>query len=324
MKFKFKRKESVAEAVQRISRGCVDEALDGLKEKEKFEAIHSVRKEIKKLRAVLRLVRGEIGEGPFKKGNRCLREAADELAGPRDAYVQVKALDGLAPHRALKCSSQHFREMHTALAKECHEKAIRFRKSGSAKVVQRLLRRQSAKFEKLQIEKGGWSLIGAAIKRSYSAGREALEQARLDPSAENFHEWRKRVKDLWHYVQLLQPAWPRQMSAMTKVLEELGEYLGDDHDLHMLKQATIRKLVHNGPEGETGRLIEVIDARRRELQIAALTVGSGFYAAKPSSFCDELHRYWKAWRSRSKKERKNVQQGRLFLVSKEPEAAKTQ
>ena len=169
MKFKFKRKESVAEAVHRISRGCMNEALENLKEKEKFEAIHSVRKEIKKLRAVLRLIREEIGEGPYKKGNRCLREAADELAGPRDAYVQVKALDELAPHRALKCCSQDFREVHSALAKECHDRAIRFRKSGSAKVVQRLLRRQSAKFEKLQIEKGGWSLIGAAMKSLGSA-----------------------------------------------------------------------------------------------------------------------------------------------------------
>ena len=324
MKFKFKRKESVAEAVQRISRGCVDEALENLKEKERFEAIHSVRKEIKKLRAVLRLVREEIGEGPYKKGNRCLREAADELAGPRDAYVQVKVLDELAPDPAVKSSSRDFREMHSALAKECHEKAIRFRKSGSAKMVERLLRRQSAKFEKLQIEKGGWSLIGAAIKRSYSAGREALEQARLDPSAENFHEWRKRVKDLWYYIQLLKPVWPKQMSAMIKVLEELGEYLGDDHDLHMLKQATIRKLIPNGREDETGRLIEQIDARRRELQVAALTLGSGFYAAKPSTFSDELHRYWKAWRTRSKKKRKNVRQGRLSLIPKEPEMVKTQ
>ena len=60
MAFCFKRKESVAKATRRLGRDRMEHALECLKECDRAKAIHCARKDIKKMRAVLRLVRTEI------------------------------------------------------------------------------------------------------------------------------------------------------------------------------------------------------------------------------------------------------------------------
>ena len=57
--------------------------------------MHEARKDMKKLRALLRLARGELGEEIFGRENACFRDAARELAGTRDADVMLETLDAL-------------------------------------------------------------------------------------------------------------------------------------------------------------------------------------------------------------------------------------
>jgi hypothetical protein len=45
-----------------------------------------------------------------------------------------------------------------------------------------------------------------SLRRIYRRGRKAMQHAQADPTNENLHEWRKRVKDLWHAEQILRPA----------------------------------------------------------------------------------------------------------------------
>jgi len=44
----------------------------------------------------------------------------------------------------------------------------------------------------------GWSVLGVGLKRTYSSGREAFERARVAPTNEHLHEWRKQAKYFWH------------------------------------------------------------------------------------------------------------------------------
>ena len=44
-----------------------------------------------------------------------------------------------------------------------------------------------------------------------------------NPAPEDFHRWRKRVKDLWYHVSLLARAWPEQMEALAKELKTLSD-----------------------------------------------------------------------------------------------------
>ena len=66
-------------------------------------------------------------------------------------------------------------------------------------------------------------------------GPPRLCAARKAPSAEHMHEWRKRTKDVWHHLQLLEESWQPVIGAVADEAHELSDRLGDEHDLTVLE-----------------------------------------------------------------------------------------
>jgi len=291
MPFHFKKSESPARAVRRVCRERIGAALGGLRKGDRPAAVHGVRREIKKLRALFRLVRGEIGRGVYRKGAKALREAADSLTAPRDARVILKAFGKLTGR-----SAKRFAGIEKALRKNCRREARRFRKKDSAAAAGRILRKTSRRVSDLKIKAAGWAAIEPGLKESYRRGREACRLVRKQPSSENFHDWRKHVKDLWHYFCLLYPAWPAEARAYTDELELLGAHLGEDHDLFLLQQFAAEHCA--GRAGEVEALNPLIESRQKELRAAALKLGSRLYAETPSAICRRLENHWSLWRGK--------------------------
>src|SRR5678815_4162993 len=98
MAFCFKRRESVEKAIRRLGCERIERALECLKDCSRAEAIHCARKDIKRVRAILRLARANIARKEFRRLTKLLREAASHLAAPRDAYVKARTLKDLASH----------------------------------------------------------------------------------------------------------------------------------------------------------------------------------------------------------------------------------
>src|ERR1051326_2568284 len=115
MAFCFKRRESVAKGIRRLGCERIESALDCLKDCTRAEAIHCARKDIKKTRAVLRMVRVNMAKKDFRRLSRLLREAACQLAAPRDAYVKAKTLKGLAGHFKGQLTSGALRHVRSDL-----------------------------------------------------------------------------------------------------------------------------------------------------------------------------------------------------------------
>src|SRR5258707_559913 len=83
--------ESVRKAVRRIVRKQLDRILEALESPgDRDEAVHEIRQRFKKVRAVLRLLRDELGEKTYRQHNACFRDAAQPLAELRDAMVLLK------------------------------------------------------------------------------------------------------------------------------------------------------------------------------------------------------------------------------------------
>ena len=90
--------EPVGPGIRRIITAQVDDALAQLRGEtgsSHAEAVHEARKDLKKVRSALRLVRSELGDESFARENRHYRDTGRMLSEARDAEVRVESLDEL-------------------------------------------------------------------------------------------------------------------------------------------------------------------------------------------------------------------------------------
>ncbi|HEY6922073.1 MAG TPA: CHAD domain-containing protein, partial [Steroidobacteraceae bacterium] len=96
MDSKLKQGESGTHGTRRITRRRIKSALRALGPNQTDDtSIHAARKELKKARATLRLLRDALGRRAYKKENTALRDAARPLSEARDGRVLLDALSSL-------------------------------------------------------------------------------------------------------------------------------------------------------------------------------------------------------------------------------------
>jgi hypothetical protein len=136
-------------------------------------------------------------------------------------------------------------------------------------------------------QQNGRASLAEGFAKIYKKGRRARRRAEREPSAENFHELRKRAKDLWHASQLLEAICPGKFKPQAKEAHRLSDLLGDDHDLSVL-----RVYVRGHPEllgpGELGLLESVIGLRSQSLRREALDCAAELYRRKPGRMLERL------------------------------------
>lgn len=296
MALHFKRKESVLKGVRRIARRRTEKALEALRHCERLEAVHNVRKEIKQLRALLRLTHDAMPCSDYRRCSSELRGVARCLASARDAHVKVSALEHLAHHFKNELASRPFQQIKHLLVEDCRKEQARLSHARAVRRVGQLLEQFGREAHALRFNWSGWRAIAAGLKRSYRDGRNGYRHACRSGKPEDFHEWRKRVKDLFHQIGCLCAIWPEQMHAAEAELDSLGECLGDAHDLALLTEPRTLKRFGKCSEEETETLSALVDKRQKELQHSGLMMGARFYHEKPSLFCQRLREYWKRWR----------------------------
>ncbi len=296
MAFHFKKKESSTRATRRLSRERIGKALDYLRKPDRLAAVHSVRKEIKKIRATLELVHEGMEGNVYRRYTKMLRTAAKRLRNPRDAHVRPRTLERLMAHFQGRLPAHPFSGIKKVLRQDCREEMCEFRKGKSVAAVDRLLRKMDRRVGDLKVKTEGWAATQPGLLESYRRGQKSLAAALKEPSPENLHDWRKQVQDLWHQLRLLCPIQPQSLRASVGQMKTLSQYLGDDHDLVMLQRFVTRRCARKCA-GEVKMLDELIELRQKELRFAALALGARLYAEKPPRFCGRLENYWRAWRA---------------------------
>jgi len=300
MAYCFKRKESIPKAIRRIGNERVLHAFECVADCRQGEAIHSARKDIKKIRALLRLVRAETRGREFGLITKRLRKTAQLLAEPRDAYIKLATLTSLSRHFKGQLAPRALRHIRAELRKDFEDEMRSFAKKRTARAIRRRLGRVQKQLKCLEVPSKGWKALREGVRTAYLDGRQAYQSALKTPSSKNFHEWRKRAKDLWYQVTLMRRIWPEQMDALARDLDMLGEHLGDDHDLVMLRHALQKMCIQKRQPLEVEVLHGLVEERQRELRDAALAIGTRFYAEKPAAFCNRLAGYWKVWANKKK------------------------
>ncbi len=281
--------ESLGVGVLRVAEDLIDSIVGSGQhpEQEEGEYIHHVRTAIKRLRALLRLIRPVVGEQFFNRENARLRKAGRRLAVARDAEVAGETLKTLSvagePEKKAVAAALAGLESKTQPGIDIGE-ALREVKAD--------LEQTKRNLQRLQLVKGEWEVVEAGLQDVYRQSRKRMNTALQDGGDEAFHKWRIRVKNLFYELELLEPVWPKRMDKMTSRLAKLQDKIGLDHDIAVLK-ALLRKTPETfGGTEAVGRIIRRLDGESRKLRHAAEPLGEKIFAKKPRRFVRKLSRRW--------------------------------
>jgi len=295
--FRIEPTETPETAVKRIAGERLDLVINLLtRPDDDFDkAVHTARKNLKRIRALLRLVRDEIGDETYRRENACYRDAGRRLAPLRDSAVMVMTLDAIRAH----CQTPDaFAATRSQLA--ARQTAIRRQFGADADVTAETaasLRQAKRRFMALPITQADFGAFYGGLHRVYRRGRRRMALAYADPAAqpERFHDWRKRVKYLWYHLEILEPLWPPVFQEWVRELHHISDLLGDAHDFMALHDLLISEPEMFTDKAELAGLLPLLAERRRELEEMARPYGRRLYAEKAAAFSQRIAVLWDVW-----------------------------
>lgn len=303
MGYSLRADEPIPGGIRRLVREQIDRASDELTDDtlDRHKGVHQARKRFKKIRAVLRLVRPELGT-VYRVENNWFREIAGRLSEARDAQVLIETLDALRCTFDDQVTPDAFASVQTVLVerREAITASEAVLDRHVAEVVEDL-RVARLRVEDWPLTTNSFATLRPGLEQIYRRGRKALARAYAHPVPEEFHEWRKHVKDHWYHIRLLQRLWPKLMRGYCESLKDLAEMLGDDHDLSVLRQTLLDRPKTYGNERELEVLLGLIGSRQAELRAKAETCGQRIFAEKPALVGERLMCYWEVWHAEERR-----------------------
>jgi CHAD domain-containing protein len=285
-------------------RAIVDEQLadalgqlrSGLGE-DRVKAVHETRKDLKKTRAVVRLVRSALPADERTEDRVALRDAGRRISPYRDRDVALETIDGLAERHPDAVDAATWELVRDALRRAA-ERAVAAPLEPEA---QALVEELEAVRARLGERLGGgavrWKDVRKGLKRTYARGRRSRRAAERGDDPQVRHDWRKRVKDRWYHERLLRDTWPEVVGAQVDALDELGDVLGTEHDL-VLIEGRLRAM-EDEHEAALAPLVELVGAERAALWARARALGERLYAEKPGAYARRMSVYAARWRAES-------------------------
>jgi len=300
MTYRFRKKESMIAGTRRIAREELDKATAELRDLEikLDERVHQVRKRMKKLRGLLRLVRDGIGE-TYSRENVFFRNLARSLSSLRDTGAMLESADGLIERFGDEECKKNLLDKFKVELENMRSDYIETGESVNRLITDTVTKIKDAntRISTWRLEDRGFDAIRGGFKRTYKRGLKAMATACGKPSAKNFHEWRKRVKYHWYHARLLNPVWPAKKDNYTDRLKTLSNYLGDNHDLDVLRETLKTVTVQSLSAKEKQSIREMIGLRQQELIENAGREGKLIYASKPGKFCGNVKKWFEAWKN---------------------------
>lgn len=258
------------------------------------EAIHEIRRSLKRMRAALRLVRDDLGPR-MNLWNAHLRAVHHELSLLRDTDACQQTIASYAP----RCSSAE------QLTLERLSQDLEARRTARAAELDHVSRQ--ALLDRLAMVEDGWSawqptetrfdLIAPAVKRMARRCRRLVDQLRKHPDSECFHSLRKEMKLRLYWLELLAPIWPHGMKAEERLVDGLSDLLGHHQDLEVLAEQFQQAQANPelGIPRQWQRLIKRLHARQKKLEHRILKLARRLTVERPRALCKRWRKLAGIW-----------------------------
>jgi len=314
MAFKIETDEPLGREITRIARERIERVVESLAEKPhpSAESIHSARKDLKSMRALLRLASGSILDETRRAENLLFRDTGRSLSPLRDSHALVEALRRFAKGKPGNDSnnsraprgirSDFINKVCCRIEREAVKKLPEDTLRQLTEALQGAARNVAHWFDGLSFEPGNeWEVfVGCGLRRTYRRGKNIVAQleslGRENAGDETWHELRKCSKALGYQLRLLRQLWPELLETLLAQIDQLSEKLGDDHDLAVLRGRLLSE-PYNANETQEGAeirrdFIGSLDRRRRKLHVETYQIARRIYAEKPRQFASRIRCYW--------------------------------
>jgi CHAD domain-containing protein len=275
----FLHPDAVAAALQdsvRAALGCI-----GGKSPISDDDAHEARKQLKRARAALRLLKPSLEDVIYRHENLALRNASRVISPLRDAKAQLDILAALRKRYPATLPSNELAPLCRNLRHRLEDTHQRIRPDSPAvRETIRTLKDSRRRLRKFHAQQASAGQLKKGLRKVYERAQSAYEAAKADPTPASMHEWRKKTKYLYNAVKLLDPPKSSRPAVASKRAQRLGEWLGEEHDLVVLSGVIDSDTGLTLPSAARGLKV-VIDDRYAKLCAKALRLGAKTYARRP-------------------------------------------
>jgi CHAD domain-containing protein len=253
------------------------------------EAVHEVRKALKRWRALLRLLGQPLGD----QADQLRDEARELMRSIADARDVQSALDALSDLRKadLPFSPTSVETIRTRLTEK--------RDAAEARAFTKTMRDRLSRYfdyatlsvERWPLEAIDFDIVTDGLTSTYRRARALLPDAWSDADAERLHDLRRRVVEHRHQMDLVEPLWPRLGKVWAEEAQRLRNRLGSCQDLAVLTELTTP---HHMLAPWRSRLAPLIMARRGAHLKTAQRLAGRLFAEKPKAFRQRMSALWSA------------------------------
>jgi CHAD domain-containing protein len=294
MSYELRHGESLGENLRRISRKQIEGAIAIASGKEECEEtpVHGTRKHLKKARAAARLVRKEIGRGLFRQQDHRLRGVGRLTSEIRDAEVRLQTVRELQRIKRRQGDAR-YQKLEEMLVMELENFMAAFAEWQAQAIP--MLEKACDALNCWELDNFNCKQLRCAVQASYKEARDALADAKADPTPENFHEFRSKVKVLWYQLRILRPINAVVLKSLGEELGALGSLLGHAHDLSFLGERLRGEEGKSQWQREGQKLLAVIEVGETDLQAGATELAERFFVESPRDFGKRIAGWLDSW-----------------------------
>lgn len=277
----LKKGKKIGKELKDVAAIQLDAALQQLKGNNVSpEPIHHARTFIKKLRAIIQLSSPALPHALRDKLQGQLKKAASKMSLLRDADVGLQSLDLLI--KEMHAPAEQFASLRSGYA----DIAKQHRSNGAKQIprVVGILQTIRKSIPAWPLEDLGPKDIQRRIKRTYRRGRTTLDLCASTKNPDDFHLWRKQVKQLWYQLRLTSLYWPDGAERLMAATGKIGHLAGIERDYTLLAAS-----LATGPKSKSSRLLQQrISSLLPDLRKEAIEAGESLYSQKPKAFIEDL------------------------------------
>jgi CHAD domain len=295
MGYRLEPGKPVADEVRRIAAHQLELAIERLTaagDDTHDGSVHTARRHIKKVRALIRLVR-PAHRRRYRAVDRLLRMVNRMLAPMADAQATVAMLARVAWRDGSELPADVVARLRDSVRRResmAYEDAAL---TDAFETVAALLRAERDAVGEWRISQTGFDAVASGLEQTAWASRRAMVTL-ASSRVEDYREWRQRVKAHRLQVRLLKRRCGNGLALDERRLEGLDGYLGDCRNCAILREVLTTDSLLDRTDAALG--LRAVRRYERRLRRCARRLGIAIYDETPRHFVTRVERLWHSTR----------------------------